>query len=391
MMNFVDSFFDRWMKPVEKLPVGIYQYQSPPETEPHYRLHLRVEADGRGILILNAHTVMHLNQTAAEYAYYWMLQIPEADVVRNIGKRYRMNRDQIRKDFLGFKEQIETMVVTTDIDPVTYLGFDREEPYPADLSSPYRLDCAITYETTAGDQKSAPNQRVSKELTFDEWKAVLEKTWAAGVPHVIFTGGEPTLRPDLPDLIAVTQQIGQVSGLLTDGARLTEAGYLNDLLQRGLDHIMIVLDAGQENIWQAVKLTLAEDIHLTVHLTIDRADLQHWEKTITRLAEMGVYALSLSAASPSYKETLTRAHHLAAEKGMHLVWDLPVPYSHINPVSLEDEEEIQKVDGAGKAWLYIEPDGDVLPRQGEADNVLGNILNDPWESVWEKAKSLFSA
>ena len=36
--------------------------------------------------------------------------------------------------------------------------------------------------------------------------------------------------------------------------------------------------------------------------------------------------------------------------------------------------------GAGKTWLYVEPDGDVLPAQGMADNVLGNFLRDPWET-----------
>ena len=30
----------------------------------------------------------------------------------------------------------------------------------------------------------------------------MEKAWAAGILHITFTGGEPTLREDLPDLIA---------------------------------------------------------------------------------------------------------------------------------------------------------------------------------------------
>jgi MoaA/NifB/PqqE/SkfB family radical SAM enzyme len=38
--------------------------------------------------------------------------------------------------------------------------------------------------------------------------------------------------------------------------------------------------------------------------------------------------------------------------------------------------------GAGKAWLYVEPDGDVLPAQGMADKILGNFLRDPWETIY---------
>ena len=46
----------------------------------------------------------------------------------------------------------------------------------------------------------------------------------------------------------------------------------------------------------------------------------------------------------------------------------------------------ESLSGAGKAWLYVEPDGDVLPQQG-VDRILGNILNDTWQSIWEYAQN----
>jgi hypothetical protein len=33
--------------------------------------------------------------------------------------------------------------------------------------------------------------------------------------------------------------------------------------------------------------------------------------------------------------------------------------------------------------MYVEPDGDVLPAQGEADKVLGNFLRDDWEKIFK--------
>ena len=39
-----------------------------------------------------------------------------------------------------------------------------------------------------------PIKRVDRELTTDEWGDILDKAWAAGIPHITFTGGEPTLR-----------------------------------------------------------------------------------------------------------------------------------------------------------------------------------------------------
>ena len=42
---------------------------------------------------------------------------------------------------------------------------------------------------------------------------------------------------------------------------------------------------------------------------------------------------------------------------------------------------------AGRAWLYVEPDGDVLPTQG-VNRLLGNFLRDPWEKIWKAALSM---
>ena len=55
-----------------------------------------------------------------------------------------------------------------------------------------------------------------------------------------------------------------------------------------------------------------------------------------------------------------------------------MPYSALHPVALEIGE--QAPSGAGKAWMYVEPDGDVLPAQG-INRVLGNFLNDPWDQI----------
>jgi len=83
---------------------------------------------------------------------------------------------------------------------------------------------------------------------------------------------------------------------------------------------------------------------------------------------------------------LQRLSETVAVQQLELVWDLPVPYSHNNPVTLElAQHSNQPVpQGAGKAWLYVEPDGDVLPAQGMYEQILGNILRDPWEKIWSK-------
>lgn len=370
--------------PPETLSPGIYQYQTPPAEDRQYRLHLRVEEEGRGLLILNAETVLHLNQTAAEYAYHRIKGTPEDEVVRNISNRYQITAGQVREDYRAFNSKIESMIEAPDLDPELYLGMEREMPYSGSMSAPYRADVALTYRLPEGSNPDlAPTRRVDRELTTAEWKTILDKLWEAGVPHVTFTGGEPTMRDDLLQLIAYAERKGQVTGLLSDGFRLGDQGYFQDLLLTGLDHLMYVLTPSENQSWTVLEDVLHSDLYTTVHLTIHRQLMDQTEPFLNKLAEMGANAISLSLSAPGdpeLKMTLSQARTRAAELKLPLKWDIPVPYSRHNPVALETEEG-EPPSGTGQAWMYVEPDGDVLPAQGE-DDILGNLLHDPWDKVW---------
>lgn len=228
----------------------------------------------------------------------------------------------------------------------------------------------------------APTKRVDRELTTQEWKSIFDKVWQVGVPHIVFTGGEPTLRDDLPELIAHAESNGQVSGLLTDGMRLAEPAYLSELLQTGLDHVMIILQPDQDLAWAALEKVLAADIFAAVHLTLTQQNVSDLPGHLDKLAKMGCAAVSLSSQAPELNATLLVLRDQAASLQMSLVWDLPVPYSAQNPIALE-VAGAEIAEGAGRAWLYVEPDGDVLPAQG-VNQILGNILKDPWEKIWKQ-------
>lgn len=381
-MNLIEKL-RQFLTPVHPLPSGMFHYQAPPDSPRPYRLHLRLETDGQGVLIVNASTVLHLNQTAAEYAYHLIKQTPDEDVAKSMVKRYRVRKEQALNDYHDLADRLNTLIETPDLDPENFLGIERHELYDTQLSAPYRLDCALTYKVPDSTAHPlAPVDRVKRELLTEEWKTILEKAWQAGIPHIVFTGGEPTLRPDLPELIAHAEQLGQVTGLLTDGLRLTEPKYLHQLLQEGLDHAMFLLNPSDEQSWEALRDLLAEDIHTTVHLTITQAITPSLPKLLDRISQMGATHLSLSAETPALKDELKAASQAAAERFLTLVSDLPVPYSRFNPVTIEEEEEAPS-DGSGKAWLYVEPDGDVLPAQGTYES-LGNLLNDSWEKIWQK-------
>jgi MoaA/NifB/PqqE/SkfB family radical SAM enzyme len=116
---------------------------------------------------------------------------------------------------------------------------------------------------------------------------LLKNAWEAGIPHVIFTGGEPTLREDLPELVSEAEKLGLVSGLLTDGHKLAEKKYTQELLKRGLDHILLLADDGEKRFWNALKVLMPLDIAVSVHATLTHENCKHFAKLLEKIAYYG--------------------------------------------------------------------------------------------------------
>jgi MoaA/NifB/PqqE/SkfB family radical SAM enzyme len=128
-------------------------------------------------------------------------------------------------------------------------------------------------------------------------------------------------------------------------------------------------------------MIMPADIFVTVHLTVTQDNVQKASEYLDRLGALGVKSLSLT-----YRDShlpVSELQNKAAVLGLTLKFDLPVPYSADHPVAMETTED-NVPSGAGRSWLYVEPDGDVLPAQGMADKVLGNFLRDPWEKIYSR-------
>jgi len=376
-MNIVEKIATRFSK-MQPLPAGTHHMQATEDEKP-YRLHLRLNKDGSGLLILNAATVLQLNPTAAEYAFHFIKGTSPDEAASQISKRYRVDKKTALADFSNFADQIHTLISTPDLDPASFLDFERAQPHSAD--STLRLDCAVTYRLAESTHAEyAPVKRVDRELTTEEWQIILDKAWAAGIPHIIFTGGEATLRDDLSQLIAHAEKNGQVCGLLTDGLKLADKDYLEMLLQTGLDHVMLILQPDEPRSWKAIQTIVPQDLFLTVHFTLNKDNAGDAKNILQKLANLAVENISLSAADSSLLDEMLELQSVANSLRLTVRWDLPVPYSSSNPVAIETQDD-EIPAGAGKTWMYVEPDGDVLPAQGEADKVLGNLLKDDWDRI----------
>jgi MoaA/NifB/PqqE/SkfB family radical SAM enzyme len=282
---------------------------------------------------------------------------------------------------------------------------ERAEPFSAETSAPYRADLALTYRLDeSGALDPGARKRVDRELTTEEWQQILQELWDEGVPHVCFTGGEPTLREDLVELIRYAESLGQVTGLLTNGRCLQDQEYLDKLLLAGLDHLQITLASHQADIhdrivgvkgaWEkantGLRNAIAGDIYVVVQIPITPENADTVVETVAYVAEIDVPAIALSSPLRDASEekaqllqsSLETAQDVAHEHGLTLVWDLAAPYSHVNPIEAEADLPPEQI---VRQHLYVEPDGDALPGQGY-NVVLGNLLRDPWEAIWENPK-----
>ncbi|MBO4289642.1 MAG: radical SAM protein [Lachnospiraceae bacterium] len=90
----------------------------------------------------------------------------------------------------------------------------------------------------------------------DEMKAaILDIVQKCGTPLLQFSGGEPTLRDDLPELVRFAKQAGcSYTQVNTNGIRLAEdPGYAKALAEAGLDIVFLQFDGTEDRVYEALR------------------------------------------------------------------------------------------------------------------------------------------
>jgi radical SAM protein with 4Fe4S-binding SPASM domain len=340
--------------------------------------------------------------------YLILEEVPESQAVRMITRHYRVSSHQARQDFASFCAKARELIRPDGACPIHDLEIDITAPFSAHPSAPYRMDLALTYRCN-NDCAHCYNvsERADAELTTHEWTRVIDRLWELGIPHIVFTGGEPTLRDDLTILIAHAEKNGQITGLNTNGRRLSDHTYLQSLLDAGLDHVQITLESHdplmhdhmvkRKGAWEqtvtGLRNALASRLYVMTNTTMLRDNTPTLEQTLDYLAEIGVPTVGLNALIHAGRGTqvgsglnenelypvLNLARHRTETHAQRLIWYTPTQYCHFDPMQMD-----LGVKGCTAALynMCIEPDGGVIPCQS-AYHQVGHILKDDWQSIWE--------
>jgi radical SAM protein with 4Fe4S-binding SPASM domain len=413
-MNFIDSLKSIFQPSpeVSAPPAGLYHYVRENEQEKS-RVHLRLDPDGTGTLIVNASSVMHLNPTAAYMAWLVLEDKTEQESMAAITRHYSVSRWQARNDLAALSSQLDELLRPDGACPIHELELDSLMPFSARPSAPYRMDLAVTYRCN-NDCAHCYNarQRDFPELTTEQWFRIIDRLWELGVPHLVFTGGEATLRSDLPALIRHAEANGQITGLNTNARRLMDEGYVRQLVEAGLDHVQVTVESCDEQIHDEMMRTrgafrqtiaglqnaLRSKLYVMTNTTMLRTNLHTIPDTLDFLADLGVPTVGLNALIYSghgltvgtglqenqLQPILDMAQRKTAKRGQKLIWYTPTQYCQFDPTANH-----LGVKGCTAALysMCIESNGDVLPCQSYYHS-LGNMLTDPWDSIWNHELSV---
>lgn len=271
------------------------------------------------------------------------------------------------------------------------------------------------------------NKLYENELTTEEGKAVIDDLAAFGVPVILFSGGEPLMRKDLPELAGYAVSKGMRAVISTNGTLITPE-VARTLKEIGLSYVGISLD-GMEEIhdrfrgekgsfkaaMEGIKNCQDAGIKVGLRFTMNNINVADIPDVFNLLEEMDIpricfyHLVYAGRGSKLVKEDLS---HEGSRKVIDLIMDetkrlhdkgkpkevLTVdnhadgPYLYMRALK-EDPElakdvlellEMNEGNSSGHGIGCISWDGEVYADQFWRHHSFGNIRKVPFSKIWTK-------
>ena len=254
--------------------------------------------------------------------------------------------------------------------------------------------------------------RRSGELDTAQWKKVLNDAAEAGVLQVHFSGGEPTARHDIEELVGYADSLGLYTNLITSGV-LTDSQQLARLAQQGLAHVQLSIQDVEDDIgdWvagyegaQQKKRQLAQQIDecglaLTVNAVIHRHN-------IDRVCEMIDLAVSMRAQRVEVANVQYYGWGIRNRKNLMPTIDQTRKMHDQVVAKIKEMEGIIVIDyvvpdyyarkpkacmnGWARQFVNVSPEGKVLPchaAETMTDLVFENIKDKSLSEIWRHSEA----
>ncbi|WP_412034005.1 pyrroloquinoline quinone biosynthesis protein PqqE [Rahnella victoriana] len=248
-----------------------------------------------------------------------------------------------------------------------------------------------------------------KELTTAQWIKVFEEAREMGAVQIGFSGGEPLVRKDLPELIRAARDLGFYTNLITSGIGLTEKK-IDAFADAGLDHIQISFQASDETLNAALagnakafrqKLEMAKAVKahgypMVLNFVLHRHNIDQIDKIIDLSIELEADDVELATCQFYGWAQLNREGLLPTREQIARAEDVVHQYrekmagtgnlANLLFVTPDYYEERPKgcMGGWGAIFLSVTPEGMALPCHSarqlpvEFPSVLENTLQEIW-------------
>lgn len=257
-----------------------------------------------------------------------------------------------------------------------------------EIPRPYSLLCELTYRCPLQCPYCSNPLSFAQhtdELTTADWERVLTEAAALGVVQAHFSGGEPLLRADVPQIVRRARDLGLYTNLSTGGTLLTEK-LAGQLREAGLDSLQVsIQDANAENSdhlaggapsfekkIRAAKIVKQFGFSLTLNVVLHRQNLGNIAAIISMAEELGAERLELAnsqyngwalknrAALLPTRAQVEHAASVAEAARQRLAGHMEILY-----VLPDYFEQFPKacLNGWGKVFMTVTTDGTVLPCQ----------------------------
>lgn len=403
-------------------PGVIRMHMIPPKFTPFKLAQTMVIINGSEILPINESGAILLTEYVKNVNEFGEGAMTDEDLEKIIHKTFR----GVKNVFPFVKDSVlkEDLYYYIDLFEAVAKGEAVETDYPAMtigeyaryMTAPHRMDLLVSSMSKDGhwncnqkcvhcyaaDQKCAEE----KELTTEEWKKIIGILRKEKVSQITFTGGEPTIREDIPELIKEGRWF--ITRLNTNGVRLTE-DYCRRLREAELDNLQVTFYSCDEEIHNrlvgapnyqktlaGIKNAIAAGINMSINTPICRLN-KDYKKTLEFLHDLGIIYVTCSGLILTGNAKGEESEELRIE-GEELYESLheavEYAYSHDMEISftspgLISQERLAEMGldvpscGACLSNMAITPSGNVVPCQSWlSDEPLGNILKDKWKTIW---------
>jgi len=366
-----------------------------------------------GLIIMRPNQLNFLNETAVMMLnrLYGDPDGPNVEeVVSEVATRFGVAPERVRADLRNLLISISALLNdrvggAPSVRQTPFGSHGRELPVLSEIAVTYRCQnrCTFCYADSPARGRDVP------EMTTDEVRVIIDRIYdEAHCPTVSFTGGEPTLRPDLPELARYAKGKGMRVNLITNGLTCADEAYVATLAEAGLDSAQVSVEGGSAEVhdaitrhpgsWErstrAVRNLRAAGIHTHTNTTICGGNREHLFELIDFIAEElhseyfsmnMVIRTGTALRNPQddvrytdIGDIIRGVQERSAQRGVRFVWYSPVPYCLFNPVQAGlGSKSCACVDGL----ISVNPAGELLPCSS-FERGIGDLLHRPFHEVW---------